>query len=200
MRTIIKLWKNNYAKLGQINLECPSGNEIIRSTMRPSAYKGQAEEIIKRIDIRDSILEIGCGFGGLASEVLKLMSVRYTVVDNKIMLAQAKRFLGDTVEYIDAEKIEMLQGRKFGLFISHYCLSETPPEYREYVLKEITKNCQGIFIIDLDDTIKPTPKMLECGYVMIPMNIEKWLEKYFIIEKTKCRHNRAIYRGERKKR
>jgi len=199
MRAITKLWKNLYAELGQVNPECPSENKIIRGTMRPSAYKRQAEEIIERFDVQDSILEIGCGFGGLASEILKLMPVRYTVVDNKIMLAQAKRLLGDTVEYIDAEKIETLRDRKFGLFISYFCLSETPTEYREYVLKEITKNCQKIFIMDLDDTVKPTPKMLEDGYEMLPMNIERWLEKYFIIEKTKHRHNRAIYRGERKK-
>jgi len=122
------------------------------------------------------------------------------MVDNKPMLTLAKKFLGDKVEYIEAEKIEMLQDRKFGLFISVYCLSETPAEYREYVLKEIIKNCRKIFIIDLDDTVKPTPKMLKDGWEMLPMNIEKWIEKYFIFKKNKHRRTKYItYMGERKK-
>ena len=200
MRTMVKVWKNLYSSLGQIDPKCPLGNKVVKQTMRPSEYKRSADVIIEKFNPQDSILEIGCGFGGLALEILKSASVKYTVVDNKIMLFQAKKFLGDKVEYIEAVKIETLQNRKFELFISHHCLSETPTEYRQYILENIIKNCQKISIRDLNDTSKPTSRMIEDGYEMIPLEIEEWVEKYFIIEKTKYRkHQIAMYMGERRK-
>jgi len=200
MKTISKVWGNLYSSLGQINSKCPLENALVKRIMRPQQYRERAKVVTERINAQDTILEIGCGYGGLAQEILKIMPVSYTMVDNKPMLTLAKKFLGDRVKYIEAEKIEMLQDRKFGLFISVYCLSETPAEYREYVLKEIIKNCRKIFIIDLDDTVKPTPKMLKDGWEMLPMNIEKWIEKYFIFKKNKHRRTKYItYMGERKK-
>ena len=35
MRTITKLWENLYAKLGQVDPECPQENKIIKQTMKP---------------------------------------------------------------------------------------------------------------------------------------------------------------------
>ena len=112
MKTVAKLWENNYEKLGQINPECPLKNWVVKKTMRPWRYKERADMITKELNPQDSILEIGCGFGGLALEILRLISVRYTVVDNKLMLIQAKKYLGKKVEYIEASLIETLHDSK----------------------------------------------------------------------------------------
>jgi len=199
MRAIAKMWRNLYLSLGQVDPERPLENALIKQTMRPWKYKERAEIVTRRLKAGDSILEIGCGYGGLAQEILNILPVSYTVVDNEVMLIQAKKLLGDKVEYIEAEKIETLRERKFTMFISFSCLSETPPEYRRYILENIIKNCQKINILDLKDTHSPTSKMLEDGYEMLPMDIEIWLEKYFVIEKHNCRHSQIEYKGFRKK-
>ena len=202
MRTITKHWKDIYSKLGEIDVEYPNGNAMIRLTMRPREYARRAEEIAKRLKVGDTILEIGCGYGGLAREILKGISVSYTVVDNELMLVQTRKFLLDKVEYITANNIETLYGRKFELFIAHACLSEFPFEYRKYVLKDIMKNCQKVSVIDYDDNAKPNPSMLETGWEMLPAITEHYLNKYFVIEKTrrkKCSAPNFIFIGERKK-
>lgn len=201
MKTTIKEWEENYSELGQVDFKDPLENKIIKKTMRPWEYEERARLILSKFDIKDSILEIGCGYGGLANEILKKISVFYTVVDNKAMLAQTKKFLGDKVEYIEASEIETLQNRKFELFISHFCLSETPAKYREYILKYIIKNCQKISVIDFHDGVKPTMTMIQNGWDIIPLKIEEWMEKYFIIKKNKLRKKRRdqfVYIGERK--
>jgi len=198
MRAITKLWENFYIKLGQIDPKYPLKNEIVKQTMGPSGYKGCAEMIAEELDPQDSVLEIGCGFGGLAQEILKKISVSYTVVDNELMLNQAKKFLGDKAEYIIADNIETLQDRGFGLFISHFCLSETPFEYREYILKNIIKNCRKIHIKDYDDCVNPTAEMVERGYDMDVLNIEKYIREYFIVEKTIISEARFLFIGKRK--
>lgn len=182
MQTISKLWENLYAKLNQIDPKCPLENKIVQKTMIASKYKEHAKMIINEINMQDSILEIGCGFGGLAQEILKKIQVFYTVVDNEIMLIQTKKFLGDTVKYIEAKEIETLQNRKFGLFISNFCLSEVPFEYQKYILENIIWNCQKIFIIDRNNKL-----------------IEENLKKHFIIEQTEYSKNQSIYIGKKRK-
>lgn len=200
MKITTKLWKNLYAGLGQINPDCPLENNTVKGTMTTlRRYRRYSKRVIEGLGIQYSILEIGCGFGGLAQEILKEVGAFITVVDNKIMLAQAKKYLGDKVEYIDARKIKTLQNRRFGLFISHHCLSETPLEYREYILKNIIKNCQRISIIDINDGLKPTRRMIRDGYEIVPLEIEKWVRKYFMIEKIAMMKNQSMYIGERLK-
>jgi len=201
MEITIKEWEENYSELGQVDFKDPLENKIIRKTMRPWEYEERAGLILNEFDIKDSILEIGCGYGGLANEILKKISVSYTVVDNKAMLAQTKKFLGDKVEYIEAKEIKILQDRKFELFISHFCLSETPAKYREYILDYIIRNCQKISVIDFHDEVKPTLTMIQNGWDIIPLKIEEWMGKYFIIKKNKLRKKRRdqfVYIGERK--
>jgi len=201
MNNTIKEWEENYSKLGQVDFKNPLENEIIRKTMRPWEYEERARLILNEFDIKDSILEIGCGYGGLANEILKKISVSYTVVDNELMLVQARKFLGDKVEYIEAKEIKTLQNRKFELFISHFCLSETPAKYREYILEYIIRNCQKISVIDFHDEVKPTLTMIQNGWDIIPLKIEEWMGKYFIIKKNKLRKKRRdqfVYIGERK--
>jgi len=192
MRTISNVWEKLYVNLGQIDPKYPLRNKVVRRTMGPSGYKRQAETIIEELDPQDSALEIGCGFGGLALEILKLIRMKYTVVDNNPMLMQTKKYLGDKVEYIEAKKIETLQDRKYGLFISNSCLSETPSEYRKYILENIIKNCQRLFIIDRNDIIISKPEIFF-------MNIEEWIEKYFTIKKSYLKKNQTMYIGKRKK-
>ena len=198
MKTTTKLWEDLYGKLGQVSLEQPSKNKVVKGTMTGSrGYRKRATRIVEELSIQYSILEIGCGYGGLAQEIMKKVPVLYTVVDNKAMLTQAKKFLGDRVEYIEAEKINSLRGRRFGLFISHYCLSETPAGYRRYVLKNIIPNCQRISIRDLDDGFQLTRRMVRDGYEVASVDTEEWLRKYFTIEKTRTGKNQSVYTGER---
>lgn len=179
-------WRGYYRLMGDVDLERPWEDKIIRKTMGGAVQKRRYEErakvIVELLNTGDSILEIGCGYGGLARETLKRKSVSYTVVENEEMLILAKRFLGDGVEYIDAAEIETLQGRKFDLFIADFCLTETPAEYRKYVFENIAKNCQRISILEND-----------------LFNIEKDIRKYFTIEKTKWSGHlrRWEYAGER---
>ena len=202
MRTMTKQWKGIYSKLGDVDVERPLDNAMIKQTMRPWEYEGRALEIIKTIKAGDSILEIGCGYGGLANEILKRISVSYTVVDNKPMLVQTRKLLGDKLEYIPAEEIESLQERKFDLFIAHACLSEFPFVYRRYVLKDIMKNCKAVSVIDFDDSAKPGRSMIKEGWEMLPAITEYYLYKYFLVKKVRrenCKQLQYVFTGERKK-
>jgi len=202
MRTMTKHWKGIYSRLGEVDVEQPYDNAMIKQTMRPWEYARHAEEIAKRLKAGDSILEIGCGYGGLAQEILKRISVSYTVIDNESMLVQTRKFLSDKVEYVTADNIETLYGREFKLFIAHSCLSEFPFEYRKYILKDIMKNCQKVSVIDYDDNAKPGRLMIKEGWEMLPAITEYYLNKYFIIKKVKrenCKKENYIFSGERKK-
>lgn len=202
MITMTKQWKGIYSRLGDIEVENPLDNAMIKQTMRPWEYEGRAREIAKGLKTGDSILEIGCGYGGLAQEILKRVSVSYTVVDNESMLAQTKKFLGERVEYITADKIKTLHGREFELFIAHACLSEFPFIYRRYVLKDIMKNCKAVSVIDFDDSAKPGRSMIKEGWEMLPAITEHYLNKYFIIKKVKrenCKQLQYVFTGERRK-
>lgn len=182
MQTIIKTWENYYAKLksNPVDPKCLLENEVIRRTMGPGRYEEHAKMIIREINTQDSILEMGPGFGGLAKEILKRINVSYTVVDNEMMLNQAKKFLGDTVEYIEAKKIGTLKDRQFELFISNFCLSEVPPDYQKYVVENIIRNCQKLFIIDRTDDF-----------------IGEELEKHFVIKKNEYSKDQSIYIGKK---
>jgi len=201
MRTMTEQWKGIYSRLGDVDVENPLDNVMIKQTMRPWEYKKRAAEIAKGLKAEDSILEIGCGYGGLAREILKKVPVSYTVVDNKAMLVQTKKFLGDKVEYIVADKIESLQDREFELFIAHACLSEFPFVYRRYILKDIMKNCKTVSVIDFDDSAKPGRLMIKEGWEMLPAITEYYLYKYFLIKKVQrknCKQLQFVFTGERK--
>ena len=201
MRTMTEQWKGIYSRLGDVDVENPLDNVMIKQTMRPWEYKKRAAEIAKGLKAEDSILEIGCGYGGLAREILKKVPVSYTVVDNKAMLVQTKKFLGDKVEYIVADKIESLQDREFELFVAHACLSEFPFVYRRYILKDIMKNCKTVSVIDFDDSAKPGRLMIKEGWEMLPAITEYYLYKYFLIKKVQrknCKQLQFVFTGERK--
>lgn len=201
MRTASKLWKDLYLRLGEVNTEYPLDNAVIKQTMRPWEYGWRAKEIFERFKIKNSILEIGCGYGGLAHEILKIRSVSYTMVDNELMLVQARKLLGDRVTYVDAKDIRTLRNKKYELFISYNCLCETPLEYRKYILKNIIKNCENISVVDYEDKQEPVARMIEEGWEMLPAITEYYLNNYFIIEKKRFRHHKSLFlfTGEKRK-
>jgi len=200
MKTEIKLWSDFYAKLGQVDLDCPSNDEVIRGTMGSSEFRDRADAIIQLFGAFRSILEIGCGYGGMVLEILELKKVSYTVVDNEAMLNQAQRFLGNAVKYVDARDIgRTLRDKKFDLFISHHCLSETPRKYRDYILVNIIKNCKKISVMDINDNKNPTRRMVRAGYEIDNLNIEKSIRKYFKIIKIRTGRSQSMYIGKRLK-
>lgn len=148
METITDRWEKWYERLGRIDPDNPEDNWVIRKTMRPYNYPKTAKLIAMQLKPNDSILEIGCGYGGLALEILKLVSVNYTAVEADEMLAQAEGTLQNKVHLVRAINIETLSEQQFDLFISHFCLWETPREYYEYILEKLIKNCRNISVID----------------------------------------------------
>jgi len=200
METKSKLWSGFYSKLGDVNVAKPLNNPVIVKTMSPGEYVSRAATIAANLKDGDSVLEIGGGYGGLAREILKLVDVFYTIVDNPEMLAQAKKNLGDEVKYVEAADIKSLRYPKFTMFVAHYCLSETPQLYREYIVKNIMKNCQFISIRDFEDAFVPTPAIIAVGLEVLPAVIERYANTYFVVEKTPDRAPRFHFTGTRRKR
>ncbi len=197
MNTKTKLWDGFYAQLGNIDPNAPLDNTIVRKAMTPSAYVVRAELIAENLKDGDSVLEIGCGYGGLAREILKMVDVSYTVVDNTEMLKQTRKTLKRKVKYVDARKIASLRDKKFTMFVSHFCLSETPQQYREYILKYIIRNCQNISVFDYDDSIVPTASMKSVGLEVLPAVVEKYINKYFDVAKTPSKFLHFQFAGRR---
>jgi len=199
METKSKLWSKFYSKLQDVNVANPLNNPVIAQTMSPDEYVARAEAIAANLEDGDCVLEIGGGYGGLAREIMKLVDVSYTIVDNPEMLAQAKKNLGDDVTYVEAEDIKSLRYHKFTMFVAHYCLSGTPQLYREYILKNIMKNCQFISIRDFEDAFIPTPAIIAVGLEVLPAVIEQYANTYFVVEKTPDRATRFHFTGTRRK-
>jgi len=183
IETISEIWNPLYSRLGEVDPKNPRKNKVIRESMDSSTYGKFADMAVNKLKAQDSVLEIGCGYGGLCSEILKRIQVSYTVVENKPMLEQTKKFLIEKAEYKDATEIETLLNRKFDLFIANFCLTETPLEYAEYILKNLIKNCRYILISDIENEL-----------------LEKYLDKYFTFTKTCHRKDtkQFVYIGERK--
>ena len=200
MNTETKLWATMYEKLGKVDTSNPLNNAIIARTMSPGKYAERVKSIVPFLKNGDSVLEIGCGYGGLAKEILGKVYVSYTVVDNKEMLNQARNTLGNMAEYVNAGSVNTLRNKKFTMFISHYCLSETPQEYREYILKYIIKNCKSISVRDYPNSIVPSATMIAVGLEVLPAVVEKYIDKYFDVEKTPDELLRFHFIGTRKQR
>lgn len=149
MKTVSPMWKNFYQEMGEIDPKRPLDNPVVRKTMGPQFYQRQAIEIVSIFPLFSTVLEVGCGFGGLAREILSSdMTISYTAVDNLPMLKQAEKILHGTVEYVPAVEVEDLARKEFDLFIANNCLTETPREYAEFVLRRIASLCTFVYIID----------------------------------------------------
>ena len=99
------------------------------------------------------VLEVGGAFGGFA-RVLRMVEpdIHYTILDHVAMLRLASAFLGESspVKLVSIEHISSLFSTSVHLFISHYCLSETPVEYQRDVGVRLFSMAQRAFIIDGD--------------------------------------------------
>lgn len=126
--------------------------------------------LLKReFDIQgEDVLEIGSGYGGFCRiATLAMPGIRkYVLLDHPVMNRLSRTFLAgnDKVEWVDVQDRDQLKGRKFGLVVSNYCLSETPVEYRNWIYENVFPNCQGAFIIDGGKG--DGPMMLELVHVM----------------------------------
>ncbi len=200
METKTELWSRFYSRLDIVDVNNPTSNFVVNKAMSTSRYAERAAVIAELLKDGDTILEIGCGYGGLAAEIMKLVDVSYTVVDNAEMLVQARRMHKTGISYIDARDVESLKKKKFTLFISHFCLSETPKVYREYVLKNIIKNCLNISVFDYEDSYEPTAAVLALGLEVKPIVIEKYINKFFTVDKIpdKYGYDRFHYIGKLK--
>lgn len=99
-----------------------------------------------------TVLELGGGFGGFCHTLRQAQAwVRWSLVDAPEMLALARSFLGDTAQYSTIDDLSVLPDRpewKFDLFVSNYCLTETTPDYVQYLTERVFPRCRRFFIID----------------------------------------------------
>jgi hypothetical protein len=111
------------------------------------------------------ILEVGGGYGGFC-RVLTSVCPRisgYTFLDHQAMIHLVRHFLRDRMDKVTTVTLEDKESvtlNTYDLFISNYCLSETPPEFQMWVAREIFPRCCGVFIIDGDGKKPEFKKML----------------------------------------
>jgi SAM-dependent methyltransferase len=143
------------------------------------------------------VLEVGAGFGNfcrLFQEKTKV--IEYTILDTPSMLRFSKTFLGyykTPCNFVETDKFKELLNSKFDLFVSNFCISETPAEYREQVLEDILPNCKYAFLIDGDGK---NPKFDE----WLENKLHKHFEKVCVqkIPKELCLQiNQKVFVGEK---
>ncbi len=157
IETADQRWKDFYSRLEHVDPD-NTGHQVFKEAMRPQNYAYQIGLINQFKTINGMrILEVGCGFGGLCRQVYNNHKPTvYICVDNVEMLKFAKKTLVDLpITFYDASVFEFWKPAKFhwemiDLFISNYCISETPREYQNRVLEEIVPVAKNIFMLDGD--------------------------------------------------
>ena len=156
MNTIEKQWGVFYKDLDSIK-NFNLNNGVFHETLRHGYYPVQAKIIcssFKNIPDLD-ITEVGCAYGGLCRKIHEIAKPKsYTVVDNRSMLRFARNHLkGLNVSFVDATDVEkhfasLTDGK--GLFISSFCISETPREYQDYILDVAIRKFGNLYVVDSD--------------------------------------------------
>jgi putative sugar O-methyltransferase len=100
------------------------------------------------------IVEIGGGYGGLClyiKNIFKGIAVDYTIVDLPEPSNLQNKFLKETgqsnARSIPGSQLATLQGEKFDLVISNYCISEIGRENQEEYFNKLIVNCDKKFFI-----------------------------------------------------
>jgi hypothetical protein len=97
-----------------------------------------------------NVFELGGAFGGLARALtLASRPKRYIIADQLPMtyLANHLCFNLPAVTCIESQRIAE-DATEYDLFISNFCLTELPIEFREMVYKELFPRCKAFFVID----------------------------------------------------
>ena len=168
METRSKLWKGFYKKLAD-----GKKKEVISAAMNPSEYRQRARDILNVFKPR-SIIEFGPGIGGVCDNLMLHLDLdTYVLVDNGPMLELAMdHVVDDPARFVDAKDVATLTGTKFDLLIAEYCLSETPDEYKDYVLDNIVPNCSNVWIKDVDKDGKIEQKLNKLFSVTISPDVK----------------------------
>jgi len=101
---------------------------------------------------KKSVLEMGSGYGGFCRIVrfAEPRLGRYTLFDHPTMQRLAQFFLSTNplLSWVSTDQTSELEQGEFDVLVSNYCLSEVPPEFRQYVYNKVFTQCKGVFIID----------------------------------------------------
>ena len=157
-------WKNANQKLDEIstaNLDFLSNNIFATYFAYPfientKFNKAEAKNIAKTFGglKNPSILEVGAGWGNLCRCIHDILNVSdYTILDTKSMIRFSSKFLNEhnvNCNFVDCNVFENLFNKKFDIFVSLSCLSETPEQYRIKLLNNVLPNCSAAYIIDGD--------------------------------------------------
>ncbi len=107
---------------------------------------------------RRHVLEIGGGFGNFARIALQLsMCAGYDALDIRNVIELQRRYLESCVEPAvfdevrfhtveDEDAMAGLRERRFGLVVSTFALTETPPAMRDWSLQLINGRADAVFI------------------------------------------------------
>lgn len=124
------------------------------------------------------VLEVGAGFGNFCRVLNSTIKIKsYTILDTESMQRFAKTFLRHfniNVTFVTTMEFKSLFSRKFDIFISNTCLSETPFSYRKDLLSNVLPYYKKIFVIDADRRAHP---YLDKGKFNIWL--EKTIKKHF---------------------
>ncbi len=184
MKKVDDRWEKYNENLGEADLEEEGlgflNHPIIRKTIvmplkKNDKLQSNVIDIMNfRLDLTGSldILEVGGGFGGLCKALHNYTEIgSYTLLDTPEMLRFAEKFLGYfniNANLIPANSFRNLFDKKFDLFISNICLSETPKEYRKELLDNVLPNCKTLFVLNAGYKAHP---LLDDG------NFNVWLEQ-----------------------
>jgi ubiquinone/menaquinone biosynthesis C-methylase UbiE len=122
-------------------------------THREELYFGHLKDMLPEFK-GGSVIEVGPGTGKYGVMLHNNFDIEsYTVVDIEKNINDSKQTFKDNKldgEFVMSQYFEGLFDRKFDIFISNICLSETPDYYRDTLLNNILKNCKFVLIIDGD--------------------------------------------------
>lgn len=137
---------------------------VIWNSQKYASYTLKTSERVKQIfDLFQkmshfkggTVLEVGPGEGRLADMILNHYSVEsYTVLDLKKNFKDSEPLLKGKVRYVESKDYEQIWHKRYDLFVSTFCISETPNYYKDNLYAHVLPNCDNAFIVDGDTNSK----------------------------------------------